>query len=303
MNNMLFNNYNIYLGNYAQYHGVPDASAPSVLSPADLDESSDDHLPQPPSYPYSGQLTQSIHDKTQQLLSLADEQVAASLDRKLPAPPPYNPQAAFHQQPQRGFSAPAPAINIDMSDRSWRMFNNESHVHHHHAVQENQEKDKDQTGLRILVGVIGLTVALATAFFLGKAVAGQEDEQDEKVNFDDLNTAWNSNQGLYPANYRSTVTRIVGKMESIYARKTTDRTHKFVLLTFALIAGGSAFAGALVASKVLMIAAVVIGGCTGAAALYKLGYSYFSKREQKDAEAIEKGLFELRALPSLVIYP
>ena len=136
-------------------------------------------------------LTRKIHDKTLELLSKAEEQAADILGRKV-VPLAPNPQAA----PQGVHYAPpvnhAPPVNIDLSDRSWRMFNGgDTHVHHHyHDGNEDQEKEKDQTGLRIFVGIVGLAAALATAFFLGKAVAGQEDAEDETEHFEGLRARW-----------------------------------------------------------------------------------------------------------------
>ena len=91
-------------------------------------------------------------------------------------------------------------------------------------------------------------------------------------------------------------------MESIYKRHQNNRVHKIALLIAAFVAGGAAFAGALAASKVLMAAGVVIGACTAAVGLYKLGYSYWSNRETKDAQAIDKALNEVNGI-QLVIFP
>lgn len=250
-------------------------------------------------------LTQKIHDKTLELLTKADEQAANILGRTVVPLPAYTPQAA---PPQGVHFAPpvnhAPAVNIDLADRSWRMFNGgDTHVHHHyHNGNEEQEQEKDQTGLRIFVGIVGLAAALATAFFLGKAVAGQEDAEDETEHFEGLKTRWEMKKDLYEDDYQSNVDVIIQRMESIYTRHQNNRVHKIALLIAAFIAGGAAFAGALVASKVLMAAGVVIGACTAAVGLYKLGYYYWSNRETKDAQAIDKALDELKVMP-LVIYP
>jgi len=254
------------------------------------------YYPVQPSQPV---LTQTVHNKTLELLAKASEQVNPILRRQPATSPSYNPAAVIPAQylAQPVLKSPQPSINVDLSDRSWKMFNNETHVHHHNDQGAGNQDKQDDTGQRILVGVIGVAAALAAAFFLGKALAGQEDAKEESLNVEELKADWNVNKNLYNRDYSALVDKIVVRLDSILNRQAAGRVHKAALLIFAFIAGGTAFAGALAASKLLMTAAVVIGTCTAAAALFKMGYAYFSKRETKDAETIDRALQELKTVP------
>lgn len=300
--------YNLYPMNSIYGPQYPNPTAPALepdlqavpppsflnLGPYQPDPTYAYYYPVQPPQPV---LTLAIHNKTLELLAKANEQVNRILGRQPATPPSYNPAAVIPAQylAQPALKSPQPSIHVDLSDRSWKMFNNETHVYHHNEA-ENKEK-QDDTGVRILAGVVGVAAALAAAFFLGKALAGQEDAKEESLSIEDLKTDWNDNKNLYNRNYSALVDKIVIRFDSILNRQASDRVHKAALLIFAFIAGGTAFAGALAASKLLMTAAVVIGTCTAAAALFKMGYAYFSKRETKDAEAIDRALEELKTVP------
>lgn len=291
--------------------GVAPIDALPIVQPGVYfdDQSDDDVIVQAPAmdlqhvyfspFPVQPSLTQVVHQKTLTLLSKANEQVSKILDHQVLSPTPVYAAAPIAVTPV--VQPSAPAIHIDLSDKSWKMFNNETQVHHHYH-QENDEKEKNQTGLRVFVGVIGVAIAFATAFFVGKAIAGQEEAQEETESFEELKTQWDGNQALYPVDYQTEVNTLIGRLESIYKREATSRIHKIALLVFAFLAGGTAFAGALAASNVLMAAGVALGVGTAVAALFKLGYSCFSQRDLKDAESIETAINNLSA-KTLVVYP
>lgn len=90
-------------------------------------------------------------------------------------------------------------------------------------------------------------------------------------------------------------------MDILAQRNQTNRTHKIALLVFSFIGGGTAIAGAIVGSTPLMLTAVAIGTAVSIAGLFKLGYSCFSTRDQKDAEAIERHLVDLSYMQPVVV--
>jgi len=236
------------------------------------------------------QLTQAIHKETLRLLTKADELSGTILYGKAThlssdhAPVVHAPIAT---------KAAAPSFNFDFSDHSWKMFNSESHVHHHHYHDGEEDKKKDETGVRILVGFIGLVAALATAFFVGKAIADGEEGLEENETFEDLKTRWSINKYYYEHDYQLTVDNILRKTDAILQRKQTNRTHNISLLVLGFISGGAAFAGAVVGSSVLMLGATAGAGVVGVLVIFKLGYSCFSNRDNKDAKVIDNGLVKL----------
>lgn len=261
------------------------------------------HVPpsvMPPSMPL---LTQAIHNATLGLLSKAHELTGSSLGQHIQRPPSYAPHAnASHRvQPNSSAkqgSALMPPVNIDLSDRSWKMFNHETHIHHH---DEKKDKEKDDKTTRVIVGLIGLIVAFATAFFVGKVMAEGEEVKEEASSFEELKGSWGLHKNCYGEDYRSLVDCVVKRADIFLQRKQTNRTHKVALLIFGLIAGGTAFAGALLGSGALMIAGAGIGATVSVVALYKLGYACFSKLDQEDAKAIDQALYELQQLPQPVV--
>lgn len=239
-------------------------------------------------------LTQTAHTDTEKLLAKASEVSESILNRPAPKLPPYNPQQPQVVRPVITKPA-APVFNIDLSDRHWDMFNNKTEVHHHYHDGEDKDskQKKDAAGIRLLVGVIGMTIALVTAFFIGKSVAQGEDEAEDQVGFDKLKKDWNFNKVCYEYDYQYAVEEVLIKTDAILQRKQTQRIHKIALLILSFITGGVAFTGALINSVALMIGAVALGAIIGVAALFKLGYTCFSTRDKKDAQAIENSLAEL----------
>lgn len=252
------------------------------------------HVPAnaPTAPPAAPVLTEEIHLQTVALLNKAEAQTAHLVGRDVvPIKPANKTQAAA---PQGAHYAAAP-INIDLSDRSWRMFNGgDTHVHHHY--QEDEQKEKDQTGLRIFVGIVAVIAALTTVFFIGKAVAEQEDAEDETAPYEDLKSQWDSNKDLYQIGYQTKVDTIIKRMDAISKRQENSRAYKIALLIAAFVAGGTAFGGAVVGSPLLMGAAVVVGVVTGCVALYRLAYACFSNRDTKDATVMEAALKDLKAV-------
>jgi hypothetical protein len=309
---------------YPNVSDTPQASAPAwdqlsqqpaypVLTQDDVFDPPPPYVPPQQNYPWlspqqvpqpvaqAPRLTQAIHTKTLELLAKADEQVAEILGRKPVAPPPFNPAS----QPATPASVVQPTvipIVLGSNDHSWKMFNNETNIHHHY--HEESSKEKDEANTRFWVGVVGTIMMLATAFFIGKAVANGEDAQEEHDSFDELSSRWNINRNFYDLAYQSTVDRIADKAGAIMKRREKSRMENMALLICTFVAGGVLLAGSLAASKALMAAGLVIGVGTAAFALYKLGYSYFSTRETKDAEAIDRALLEINGLnQQLVVYP
>jgi hypothetical protein len=246
-------------------------------------------------------LTRAIHDATLGLLSKANELTGAFLDRPTPRPPAYAPQAVHPVPVSKKGRSFMPPVNIDLSDRSWHMFNNnqERHVHYHQGEKKDETKDDKTT--RVIVGLIGLTVAFVTAFFVGKAVAEGEEAHEDASSFEELKDSWNTNKQYYDEGYRNLVDRVVKRMDGFLERKQTNRTHKIALLIFGLIAGGTAFAGALLGSGALMVTGAGIGAVASVIALYKLGYAFFSTLNKKDAQAIDDAMGQLWTLPPPVV--
>jgi hypothetical protein len=151
------------------------------------------------------------------------------------------------------------------------------------------------------VGLIGLVVAGAAAFFIGKAVAQGEEVEAENQSFADLKTRWSINKVCYDANYQVSVEGVISKMDALSQRNQTNRVHNIALLVFTFIGGGTAIAGAIIGSTPLMLTAVAIGAAVTIAGLFKLGYSCFSTRDQKDAHAIEKHLIDLQLMEPAVL--
>lgn len=244
-------------------------------------------------------LTQSIHNQTLQLLSKAAGMSSSILYRNVQNPPPYNPQY-LAPQPVAPKVTPT-TYNFDFSDRSWNMFNSQTHVHHHHHHGKENE-NKDDTGTRILVGLIGLAIAGTAAFFIGKAVAQGEDIEEENQSVEDLKIRWNINKVCYEGDYQASVEGLISRMDVLAQRNQTHRIHKIALLALTFIGGGTAVAGAVIGSSALIATAAAVGAVVTVAALFKLGYTCFSTRDQKDAEAIETKLSEISYMdPAVVI--
>ncbi len=245
-------------------------------------------------------VTQHVHHETEKLLAKAAEVSSSILYQPTPKFPSSTPSGqAKVVQP---VITPLAPINIDLSDRRWEMFNNKTEVHHHHHNGGGKDVEKkEDTGTRLLVGAIGLTVALVTAYFAGKAIAQGEDEAEENVGFEKLKDCWNFNKVCYEDDYQSNVEDIVSRTDAILQRKQTSRTQNIALLIFAFIAGGVGFAGALMSSPALMTTAVALGALVGVATLFKLGYSCFSTRNVKDAQEIHYRFVELHQQQPIIV--
>ena len=235
-------------------------------------------------------LTQSMHNQTKELLAKAHEVSGSILKRARPPEfAPHAVRAAPHAQAR--YMNP---IHIDLADRSWKMFNNETHVHHHYQEGRESKEKRNNVALRMIVGFIGLTAALATAFFVGKAMAERDELKDEVLGYDDLKTRWDIHKPYYDESYQLLVNRVVQRSDFILQRRQTSKAQKIALLVFGFIAGGAAFAGAVIASAPLMMLGLGIGAAVGVGAMFKLGYYLFSKRDEKDAKEIDRSLVELQ---------
>jgi hypothetical protein len=287
------------------YGGVATDYAPSappmdpIYSPVGVLPSYPNHTPYYQAYPVAPKpaVPQQMYDQTLKLLNKAAEVSLSILgdDNNSTASSYYHSQAA----PVVSKPVVAPNYHFDFSDKSVKLFNQETHHTHYHNA-EDSEKNKDDTGTRILVGLIGLVAAGVAAFFIGKAIAEGEDQEEENMSFETLKGQWNGNKSFFEYDYQSAVDIVVVKADAILERQQTNRTHKIALLVFGFAAGGTAVAGALIGSSVVMLAAGGMGACVTVATLFKLGYACFSTRDQKDAKAIEASLDQLRQKQILV---
>lgn len=236
------------------------------------------------------QLTHEIHSETLKLLAKAAEMSGQILGKSTNYSfvPPIAHPISVSAEPAI-MPASLPNIHLDLSDRSWKMFNHEKHVHHHHEKNEDEEK-KDDRGLRILVGLVGFVVTGVAAFYIGKTIAQEETVQDENLTVEDLKTRWNGNQFYYPQDYRKAVNCVIQRTNVLTQRDQTNRMHKVALIIFSFLSGGTAVAGALIGSKVVMGIAAGMAAAVACGALIKLGYAYYSTRDRKDAEVIDENL-------------
>jgi hypothetical protein len=255
-----------------------------------------------PTVPPRPNLTQTVHNDTKKLLAKAAEFSSAILGSSSSKQHSYSSQYQ-HQTVKPSVAKPAaPIFNIDLSDRHWDMFNSKTEVHHHYHNGERKNAEKtDNTGIRILVGVAGFTIALVAAFFVGKAVAQGEDVAEENIGFEKLKDRWKFNKACYEGDHQALVEEVISRTDTILQRRQINHTHKIALLVFAFISGGAGFAGALIGSTALMTAAVALGVIVSIAALFKLGYACFSMREKNDARAIEKNLAELQQKQLVIV--
>lgn len=251
-------------------------------------------------------LTQEIHNQTINLLAKANEISQNILQINNPRPSPYAPHfqkvVDDDQKPTFKSQTTSP-VYIDLSNRSWSMFNRETHVHHHHhhdkdTKKEDKENDSSQ---RVLVGLVGFIVAAASAFFIGKAMSAGEEAQEESMNFEDLKKSWTYHKSCYDPQFQNTVDRIVNRADAILQRKQSNRVHKIALLVFAFASGASGLLGALMNYQLLMKTGIVIGTITSFGALYRLGYQYTNTKDQKDAKVIDFDLLTLSTLPQPVV--
>lgn len=228
-------------------------------------------------------ITQAMNTSTNQLLAKAQE-AASSI---LPAYGTLPFQQAQMEQP-RANNVTATPIHVDLSRREYNLFSTRTDNHYH-----SNEEQKDDTGMRTFAVVAGLIVAGVSAYFLGKAVAQNEDEQEGNVKLQTLKDRWVTNKGAYAAQDEvlvDLIDHVTDKTTAILDRQQTNRTHKIAMVGFFFLSGAMAVAGGLIASNLLMGAGLVTGAAAGVFALYKLGYYCFSKRDTKDAQAIQQDL-------------
>lgn len=229
-------------------------------------------------------LTQAMHSATHQLLDKAQE-LASSI---------FSSNASTHfqttQVPQpRMHHLPTRPLYFDFSRREYHVFSSRNENHYHRSDKEQ----KEESGIRIVAVVAGLIVAGVSAYFLGKAVAQNEDEQENNMNFQALKECWQRHKATYRAQDEELVhfiDNIVDKTDAILSRQQTNRTHKIAMFALFFLGGSMAVAGGLMGSSLLMGTGLVIGAAVGIFALYKLGYHYSSKRDIKDAQVIHAHL-------------
>ncbi len=273
---------NVNLGYAQPAQGVPAYEYPPVYA-----------APQPAPVHV---LTPDMHYQTESLLAKATELASAILGQvdlyvvqNHPAPvfqPQYVPQPA----------APIIPVHLHLGgsrDRGFRMFNNETHIHHHYN-NPAQDQEKSDTNTRLLVGGLGLIAAFVTIFFVGKAEAEKEELDDTVAQYEKLKGQWQINKMCYDYRAQEFIDNIVENTDRILDRKQTNKAHKIALLWLGFGSGGVAFVGAVLAIKALMAAAVIGGAAVGAVAIYKLGYACFSGREAKEAAAINMDIRSLR---------
>lgn len=195
--------------------------------------------------------------------------------------------------------APPSIFNFDFSDRSWNLFGgNRTVVHHHHHAQDTRtEKEREKEKERqdnLIIGVVSVVAGFVLMFFLGKAYAQNEDLQDDILGYSNLKSQWNQNKAYYDPRYASILDGVTFHVDRIMQRRESNKTHTMALLLFGLIAAGSGLAGAVFNIKEAKKGAVVLGVVTVALALFKAGYNYFSNGEKKDAQNIQRALFETK---------
>ncbi len=246
------------------------------------------HIPNP--NPPRPQLTPAIHQQTVKLLDRANEMVVSIL--KLERPPAHAPHDELPTpfSPVREKRNFTPVIDLSNRSRNYNMFNREVHHHHHYQAGNGNLKREKEERDRVLIGIVGILVALGTAFFAGKALEERKDLQNKNVKFEKLKEHWTTSKTYYEEDYQSLVDRIVQRTENILQRRERNKTHKIALLALGFIAGAAAFAGALLASEALIVTGVALGAITGVATLFKLGRSLFSHQEERDAQEIAKAL-------------
>lgn len=236
-------------------------------------------------------LTHAKHQQTMALIYRAQGIVTSILPQ--PKPPAYNPHmgAPVYTKTKAAPAVSAAPVVVNITDKSIKMFNNETtQVHHHHHGGQQQQKNDDTAG-RWLAGIVGLIVVLGGAFLLGKAVTENEEQQEDIADFSVLKDQWSTNKVLYETDYQTSVESIVRHVENITGRKHTNKTHTIVLLFFGIAAGGSLVAGAVLAIQALIAAGLIVGTVVGGVAVYKVARHLFSSRDEKEAREIEKQIF------------
>lgn len=243
-------------------------------------------------------LTQAIHHQTEALFREMESVANRTLGQEASLPSgTFTPPSASSDSWSAFFSSP---INIDFSDRSWN-WGNRTEVHHHHQGETdkpttNSSSSNNHTATRIALGVVGFLGAGIASYWIGKTCAQGEDANRASATYEDLKKSWKESQHRYLNGDANTVNRIIKVTDSLKGREKRNRIQKLALFALMFIAGAAAVGGAIVRSRFLVTSAVAIGAFTLLAALFKYGYSSFSKGHLKDAEDIQGTLNYLRRI-------
>lgn len=241
-------------------------------------------------------LTLAMHQETTKLIDKMKDVVGSVLPASLPL-------ASNREWQTQRTAVPSIAvnpINFDFSRREYNLFSSKE-THHHHANPTNypnaydqREKErKKEAQNNFLIGILGFGVMAATAYFLGKNDAQNEESQEEEVSFEALKRSWTYNRPAYYAQAANLIGMIedsINKVEGILARKQTERVHRTALLLLTFSAGALLGVGAIVGSGLLINSGYAVGAVTTIFALYKLGYNCFNNRNAKDAKIVENNL-------------
>jgi hypothetical protein len=266
---------------YSQYSSNPQ----TPLYPGLYDYQQDhQYAPQFPSAPAAPILTQTIHERTLQLLSKAHETANSILgsDRVTPI---------TSQRNQAASSVPSAPVFVNFSQPEYNVFSSRT-VHHHHYGRGEGE---DDSGKRTFAVIIGTVVAGVSAYLFGKITAENEEAQANEESLNSLEQDWKENQHIYTwqpngSEYIQRVNTIVNKTHVILNRQASNRHHKQAIIVAFLAAGILGVTGGIIASHALMTTGLVLGIGAGLFGLYKLGYQHFSQLDLKDAKAIEQNL-------------
>ncbi|MBA2369144.1 MAG: hypothetical protein H0V82_09000 [Candidatus Protochlamydia sp.] len=257
-------------------------------------------MPYPIQYQQMPSLTQAAHLDTLKLIDKMKEVVGSVL-------PAATPNTNFNLVANQRMETPTFAINpinLDFSRREYNLFSSKE-IHHHHAtpinhttINEQQEQEKkNQANKNLLIGILGFGIMAATAYFLGKNDAQNEEAQQEEVSFESLKRKWSYNKNAYQAQgvNVSGIEDSINKVVGILNRKETERTHRTALLLLTFSAGALLAFGAIGGSALLIHSGLGIGAGTAIFALYKLGYAHFSNQNAKDAKIVENNLNTMRS--------
>ena len=255
----------------------------------------------PPSY---GNLTQERHNAMLGMFFRALNSGSIIAGQEVPPPPSYEETvrpAPVNTAQGAGFwswmNAPAtpqattvnrsaPLINIDNSDRSTNILSSRTttnvKVEGNGNAEEEEKKAKDDTMVRLLVGVIS-TVILGGAFYVMGAAFGNYETTSAKTELngqkpgDFAETSWQREQRYYtqfPEALAAGET-FVNVSKRIDDRRDSEFYQKITLLAGTILAASLALFGyAVMGSQTVMIGGFCLGVVVGLVALAKLGYSW-----------------------------
>lgn len=253
-----------------------------------------------------------VSEETQNLISKVCALTESILQRHIERPSPYSPESS-PDSPESSPEIKPPTVqpNNDTFSSDYTrsgffsnfllMFPrfNKTVVHHHyHQHEKNKEENNN-----VLIGLISAVGTFAMGYFLGKAASESKKVQKEASSFNDLKVKWENNKKYYKDEYQSILNEILKNVDAILQRKRANNVYNLALLTFGLIGGVTGFAGAIIASKVVIATASVIGLTVGTLALFKLGFSLSNTDDKDDAEVIAKKLEELKDYPIPTLNP